>query len=89
MMDECFHERLDEDTNDDYAYIYDVPVAGEYASLFGPEQSTTEYSAAIQLSTTPQTIDHPSHFHLEAYKHLINFAESDPTASCFLGSLLN
>jgi hypothetical protein len=36
-------------------------------------QSTTEYAAAIQLATTPQTINHPYRFHLEAYKHLLNF----------------
>jgi hypothetical protein len=37
----------------------------------------------------PQTINHPYHFHLEAYTHLINFAESDPAARDFIGSLLN
>jgi hypothetical protein len=53
------------------------------------QQSTTKYAAAIQLSTMPQSTNNPYRFHLEAYKHLINFAESDPKASCFLGSLLN
>jgi hypothetical protein len=37
----------------------------------------------------PQSTNNPYRFHLEAYKHLINFAESDPKANCFLGSLLN
>jgi hypothetical protein len=64
-------------------------MAGEYASLFTPQQSTTEYAAAIQLATIPQTINHPYRFHLEAYTHIINFAESDTVASVFLGSLLN
>jgi hypothetical protein len=62
---------------------------GEYASLFSSQQSTTEYSAAIKLATTPQSTNNPHHFHLEAYKHLINFAESVPRASSFLGVLLN
>jgi hypothetical protein len=64
-------------------------MADEYASLLTPQQSTTEYAAAIQLSTTPQTNNRPYHFHLEAYKHLINFTESDPASSDFFGSLLN
>jgi hypothetical protein len=57
-------------------------------SLFPPQQSTTEYAAAIHLATMSQTINRPYHFHVEAYKHLIKFAESDPAASNFLGSLL-
>jgi hypothetical protein len=91
MMDECFPERLDGNSDDefDYDFIDDGEMAGEYASLFAPQQSTTEYAAAIQLTTTPQTINHPYRFHLEAYKHPINFAESDPAVSDFLGSLLN
>jgi hypothetical protein len=70
-------------------FIDDGEMAGEYASFFIPQQSTTEYDAAIQLAATPRTINHSYHFHLEAYKHLINYAESDPTASDFLGSLLD
>jgi hypothetical protein len=62
---------------------------GEYSSLFTSQQSKTEHAAAIQLSTTPQSTDNPYHFYLEAYKHLINFAESDLRAGSFLGSLLN
>jgi hypothetical protein len=56
-------------------------VADEYVSLFTPQQSTTEYAAAIQLATTPQIINHPYRFHLEAYKRQFDFAESDPAAS--------
>jgi hypothetical protein len=91
MMDELFPERLDEDSDDefDYNFIDGGDMAGEYSSIVIPQQSTTEYAAAIQLSTTPQTINHPYRFHLEAYKHLINITESNPAASDFLGSLLN
>jgi hypothetical protein len=64
-------------------------MVGEYSSLFTSQQSTTEYAGSIQLSTTPQSTNNPYSFHLEVYKHLINFAESDPKARCFLGSLLN
>jgi hypothetical protein len=64
-------------------------MAGEYVSLFTPQQSTTEYAPAIQLATAPQTINHPYRFHLEAYKHLTNFAEFNPEASDFLGYWLN
>jgi hypothetical protein len=52
MMDECFPEKLHNDSDADYDFIYDGPVAGEYDSLFSPQQSTTEYAEAIQLSTT-------------------------------------
>jgi hypothetical protein len=62
---------------------------GEYSSLFTSQQSTTEYAASIQLATTPQSTNNPYRFHLEAYKHLINFAKSDPRASRILGLLLN
>jgi hypothetical protein len=62
---------------------------GEYASLFSSQQSTTEYAAAIQLATTPQSTNNPYSFHLEAYTHLVNFSESDPRSSSFLGMLLN
>jgi hypothetical protein len=89
MMDECFPERLHNDSDNDSDFIDDVPVAGEYVSLFSPQQSTTEYAAAIKLATMPKTINHPYRYHLEAYKHLINFDESDPAASRLLGSLLN
>jgi hypothetical protein len=91
MMDKCFPERLDDDIDEefDYDFINDGAVAVEYYSLFTPQQSTTEYAAAIQLATTPQSTNNPYRFHLEAYKHLINFAESDPKASLFLGPLLN
>jgi hypothetical protein len=70
MMDECFPERLNNDSDDEFDYycIDDGDMVGEYAFLFTPQQLTTEYAAAIQLATTPQTINHPYHFHLEAYK---------------------
>jgi hypothetical protein len=58
-------------------------------AYYPPQQSTTDYATAIQLAITPQTINHPYRFHLEAYKHLINFTESDPAVSDFIGSLLN
>jgi hypothetical protein len=64
-------------------------VVGEYESVFSWQQSTTEYAAEIQLTTIPQSTNIPYRFHLEPYKHLINFAESDPRASSFLGMLLN
>jgi hypothetical protein len=64
-------------------------MVGEYDSLFSPQKSTTECAAAIQLTTTPQTINHPYRYHLEAYKHLINLTVTHPSASRFLGSLLN
>jgi hypothetical protein len=67
----------------------DGALAGEYSSLFTSQQSTTQYAASIQLATTQQSTNNPYCVHLEAYKHLINFAESDPKVSCFLGSLLN
>jgi hypothetical protein len=91
IMDECSPEILDDDSDDefDYNFIDDGDMDGQYASLFTPQQSKTEFAAAIQLATTPQTINHPNCFHLEAYKHLINFMESDPAASDFLVSLLN
>jgi hypothetical protein len=43
MMDECFTERLNNDSDDvfDYDFIDDGEMAGEYASLFTPKQSTT------------------------------------------------
>jgi hypothetical protein len=55
VMDECFPERLDDYSDDEFGYdfIDDGEMTGEYASLFTPQQSTTEYAAAIQLSTTP------------------------------------
>jgi hypothetical protein len=91
MIYDLFLEILDNDSDDefDYDFIDDGEMAGEYASLFTPQQSTTEYDPAIQIATKPQTINHPYHFHLESYKHLINFAKSDPAASEFIGSLLN
>jgi hypothetical protein len=92
MMDESFPVRLDEDSEEECYFSLaneSRPAVGEYSSLFTSQQLTTEYYAAIQLSTTQQSTNNPYHFHLEAYKHLINFSESDPKASCFLGSLLN
>jgi hypothetical protein len=92
MMDESFPVRLDKDSEEVFYYNFvnkNIPVLGEYSSLFTPQQSATEYAAAIQLATTPQSTNNPYCFHLEAYKHLINFAQSDPKASCSLGSLLN
>jgi hypothetical protein len=86
-MSESFPENIHDDSDFDYDFVYDGPVVGEYDSLFSPKKSTTEYAAAIQLSTTPQTINHPHRYHLEAYKHLINFAETNPSASRFLRSL--
>jgi hypothetical protein len=79
MMDESFPVRLGED-REEYFYYNLVnessPVVGKYSSIFTSQQSTTKYDAAIQLATTPQSTNNPYHFHLEAYKHLINFAES-------------
>jgi hypothetical protein len=39
MIDECFPERLDDDSDDefDYNFIDDDEMAGEYASLFTPQ----------------------------------------------------
>jgi hypothetical protein len=75
IMDESFPERLDDDREEEFYYnfIDDSPVVGEYSSLFTSQQSTTEYAAAIQLATTPQSTNNPYRFHLEAYKHLVNF----------------
>jgi hypothetical protein len=55
MMGECFPERLNEDSDDEFEYEFvDYwEMAGENTSLFNPQQSTTEYAAAIQLATTP------------------------------------
>jgi hypothetical protein len=92
MMDESFPLRLEEDIEEEFYYNLaneSSPVMGEYSSLFTSQQSTAEYAAAIQFATTPQSTNNPYLFHLEAYKHLINFAESDPKASSFIGSLLN
>jgi hypothetical protein len=91
MMDKSLPERVDDDSKVEFQYnfINYGAVAGEYSSLFTPQQSTTEYAASIQLATMPKSTNNPYHFHLEAYKHLINLAELDPKASCFLGSLLN
>jgi hypothetical protein len=92
IMDESFPVILDEDSEEDVYYNFvneSCPLVGEYSSLFTSQQSTTENAAATQLATTPQSTNNPYHFHLEALKHLINFAESDPKASCFLVSLLN
>jgi hypothetical protein len=91
MMDECFQERLGDASEEEFDYnlINDGAVVDEYSSLFTPQQSITEYAASIQLATMPQSTNNPYRFHLETYKHLINFAESDPKASCFLGSLFN
>jgi hypothetical protein len=92
MMDEPFPVRQEEDSVEEFYYSLandSSPVVGEYTSLFSSQQSTTEYPAAIQLATIPQSTNNPYRFHLEAYKHLINFAESDPRASSFLGMLLN
>jgi hypothetical protein len=60
MMDECFLERLDDNSDDEqkYDFIDDDEMAVQDASLFTPQQSTTEYAAAIKLSTTPQTINY-------------------------------
>jgi hypothetical protein len=43
MMDECLPERRDDDIDEefDYDFINDGAVAGEYSSLFTPQQSTT------------------------------------------------
>jgi hypothetical protein len=89
MRDACFPENIHDDSDFDYDFVYDGPVVGEHDSLFSTQKSTTEYAAEIQLATKPQNINHPYRYHLEAYKHLINFAETDPAASRFLGSLLN
>jgi hypothetical protein len=68
MMDDCFPDRLDDNSDKefDYEFIDDGEMTGEYYSLFVPQQSTTEYVAAIQLAIMPQTINHPYRFHLEA-----------------------
>jgi hypothetical protein len=87
MMDEYFPVRLDKDSEEEFYYNLaneSNPVVGEYSSLFTSQQSTTKYVAAIQLATTPQSTNNPYCFHLEAYKHLINFSESDLKESCFL-----
>jgi hypothetical protein len=92
MMDESFPVRLDEDSEEEFYYNFaneSSSVVGEYSSLLTSQQSTTKYAAAIQLATTSQSTNNPYRFQLEAYTHLINFAESDPKASCFLGSLWN
>jgi hypothetical protein len=92
MMDESFPVRLEEDSEEKNYYNLaneSSPVMGEYSSLFISQQSTTEYAAAIQSATTPQSTNNPYRFHLEAYKHLIIFSKSDPRASRFLRSLLN
>jgi hypothetical protein len=89
MMDECFPENIHDDSDFHYDFVYDGPAVGEYDSLLNPKKSTAEYAAAIQLATTPQIINHPYHYHLEAYTHLIKFLETDPATSHFLGSLLN
>jgi hypothetical protein len=36
MMDECFPENIHDDSDEDYDFIYDHPVAGEYDSLSSP-----------------------------------------------------
>ena len=91
MMDECFPERLEDYSPGqfEFDFLNDGAVSGEYSSLFSPQQSVTEYASAIQLATTPQAMHNPYRYHLEAYKHLINFAESGPDASKLLGELLN
>jgi hypothetical protein len=92
IMDESFPVRLEENSEEDFYYNLankSSLVVGEYSSLFTSQQSTTEYAAAIQLATTQQSTNNPYRFHLKAYKHLINFAESDPRSSSYLGSLLN
>jgi hypothetical protein len=92
MIFESFPVRLEKDSEEEFYYNLaneSSPVVGEYSSLFTSQQSTTKYDAAIQLATTPKTTNNPYLFHLEAYKHLINFTKSDPRASSFLGSLLN
>jgi hypothetical protein len=92
MMDESFPVKLEEDSVEEFYYNLaneSSPVVGEYLPLFTSQQWTTEYAAEIQLATTPQSINNPYHFQLEAYTHLLNFDESDPRASSFLGSLLN
>jgi hypothetical protein len=43
----------------------------------------------MQLATTLKSTNNPYRFHLEAYTHLIKFAESDPRDISFLGMLLN
>jgi hypothetical protein len=52
MTGECFPENIHDDSDGDYDFIYDGPVDSEYDSLFGPQQSTTEYDASVQLATT-------------------------------------
>jgi hypothetical protein len=92
MVDESFPVRLKEDSEEEFYYNLaneSSPVVREYSSLFISQQSKTEYAAAIQLATTPKSTSNPYRFHLEAYKHLINSAKSDPKARCFFGSLLN
>jgi hypothetical protein len=92
MTDEPFPVRQEEDSEEQFYYGLandSSPVAGEYASLFSSQQSTTEYAAAIQLATTPQSTNNSYRFHLEAYKHLIYFSDSDSRKSIFLGMLLN
>jgi hypothetical protein len=92
IMDDSLPERLDDDSEEEFYYNFindSSPVVGEYSSLFTSQQSTTEYAASLQLASMPHNTNNPHCFHLKAYKHLINFAESDPKASSFLGSLLH
>jgi hypothetical protein len=86
MMDEFFPVRLEEDSEEEFYYNLaneSSPAVGEYSSQPMSQQSKAE------LTTTPQSTNNPYRFHLEAYKHLISFVESDPRASSFIGSLLN
>jgi hypothetical protein len=56
MMNESFPVRHEEESKEEfYCNLANAssPVVGEYSSLFTSQQSTTEYAAAIQLTTTP------------------------------------
>jgi hypothetical protein len=86
MMDESFPVRLEDDSEEEFYYNLaneSNPVVGEYSSLFSSQQSRTEYAAAIQLSTTPQSTNNPYHHYLEAYKHLLNFCRIRPKSEQF------
>jgi hypothetical protein len=84
MMDESFPVRLEEDREEEFSNNLaneSSHVVGEYSSIFTSQQLTVSQNTTIHKQPIPFPL-RSIHTHNHCF-------ESDPKASCFLGSLLN
>jgi hypothetical protein len=94
MMDDSFPLRLEKDSEEKITIAWQTKVVLSWENIhpFSP-RNNQQQNMMMQFNYpphhNPKSTNNQYRFHLEAYNHLINFAESDPKVSSFLGSLLN